>query len=155
MSAGETATRPTVADLAARAAAEYGPKAAIRYRREGEWQSVSFEELAQIVDEVALGLLALGIEPGDRVSVLANTRPEWTYASLGISRVGAVVVPVYPTNSPEECEWVVGNSDAVAIVAEDSGQLTKIEKVRTKLPSLQHLISIERADGAMALDELR
>jgi long-chain acyl-CoA synthetase len=155
MSAGETATRPTVADLAARAAAEYGSKAAIRYRREDEWQSVSFEELARIVDEVALGLLALGIEPGDRVSVLANTRPEWTYASLGISRVGAVVVPVYPTNSPEECEWVVGNSDAKAIVAEDSDQLAKIEKVRTNLPSLQHLISIERVDGAMALDELR
>jgi long-chain acyl-CoA synthetase len=155
MSAGETATRPTVADLAARAAAEYGSKAAIRYRREGEWQSVSFEELARIVDEVALGLLALGIEPGDRVAVLANTRPEWTYASLGISRVGAVVVPVYPTNSPEECEWVVGNSDAVAIVVEDSDQLAKIEKVRTKLPSLQHLISIDRAEGAMTLDELR
>ena len=155
MSAGETATRPTVADLAARAAAEYGSKAAIRYRREGEWQSVSFEELARIVDEVALGLLALGIEPGDRVAVLANTRPEWTYASLGISRVGAVVVPVYPTNSPEECEWVVGNSDAVAIVVEDSDQLAKIEKVRTKLPSLQHLISIDRAEGAITLDELR
>jgi long-chain acyl-CoA synthetase len=146
---------PTVADLAARAAAEYGSRAAIRHRRDGEWQSVSFERLLEIVNEVALGLVALGIEPGDRVAVLANTRPEWTYASLGISRAGGVVVPVYPTNSPEECEWVVGNSEARAIVVENADQLAKIERVRGELPALEHLISIEPAKGAMPLDELR
>src|SRR5580704_15945321 len=87
-------------------------------------------------DEPALGLVGLGVEPGDRVSLLANTRPEWTYASLAISRVGAVVVPIYPTNSPEECAWVAGNSQSVAIICEDASQVAKIEAVRDRLPEL-------------------
>jgi long-chain acyl-CoA synthetase len=150
-----TGTTPNVGTLAQRAAAEYGSRPAIRFRRDGEWRSVSFDELAATVDALALGLVDLGIEAGDRVCVLANTRPEWTYASLAISRAGGVVVPVYPTNSPEECEWVAGNSEARAVVCEDADQLAKIEKVRGELPSLEHLIAMEPADGAMSLDELR
>jgi long-chain acyl-CoA synthetase len=153
--AATAGTSVTIADLAERGAAEYGSKAAIRYRRDGDWASVGFDELATIVDELALGLIALGIDPGDRVCVLANTRPEWTYASLAISRAGCVAVPVYPTNSPEECEWVAGNSEARAIVCEDSDQLAKVEQVRSGLPALEHLISIDPADGAIGLDELR
>src|SRR5262249_51471693 len=116
--------------------------------------SVSFEDLAATVDRVALGLVSLGVEAGDRVAVLANTRPEWTYASLAISRAGCVVVPVYPTNSPEECEWVVGNSEARAIFVEGADQLAKIEKVRSTLPALEPLISMDPAEGAVSLDDL-
>ena len=148
------ATR-TMADLVERAAAEHGGKAAIRWRQAGEWRSLSFDELAALTDELALGLLDLGVEPGDRVCVLANTRPEWTYASLAISRAGGVVVPVYPTNSPEECEWVAGNSEARAIFCENEGQVAKIERVRSKLPALEHVLSFEPVDGALGLDELR
>jgi len=60
------------------------------------------------VRELALGLIALGVEPGDRVCILANTRPEWSYADFAATSVGAVVVPIYQTNSPEECAWVAG-----------------------------------------------
>lgn len=156
MSAEQTleATR-TMADLAERAAAEHGPKTAIRYRHGEEWRTVSFDELSAITDELALGLAALGIESGDRVCILANTRPEWTYASLAISRAGGVVVPVYPTNSPEECEWVVGNSGARAIFCEDAAQVAKIEQVRSQLDALEHVIAIEPTEGAMSLEELR
>jgi long-chain acyl-CoA synthetase len=156
MSADQTvaATR-TMADLAERAAAEHGPSTAIRYRKEGEWKALSFDELATIVDELALGLVALGITAGDRVCVLANTRPEWTHASLAISRAGAVVVPIYPTSSPEECAWVAGNSEAKAVVCENADQGGKIESVRGELGALEHVIAIEAADGAIPLDELR
>jgi long-chain acyl-CoA synthetase len=149
------ATTRTMADLAERAAAEHGGKAAIRYRHEGEWQTLSFDELAAITDELALGLVDLGVEPGDRVCVLANTRPEWTYASLAISRAGGVAVPIYPTNSPEECAWVAGNSGARAAFCENAGQVAKIEHVRGVLDALEHVIAFEPVDGAMSLDELR
>jgi long-chain acyl-CoA synthetase len=145
----------TMADLAARSAAEHGPRTAIRYRLEGEWKTVAFDELAGIVDELALGFRDLGVEAGDRVGVLANTRPEWTYASLAISRAGAVVVPIYPTNSPEECAWVVGNSGAKAVVCEDAEQVAKIDQVRGELEALEHVIAIEPADGAIGLDDVR
>jgi long-chain acyl-CoA synthetase len=102
-----------------------------------------------------LGLVDLGVEPGDRVCILANTRLEWTLASYAISATGAVIVPVYPTNSPQECKWVVGNSGARAIIVEDEGQRQKIDQVRDELPDLEHVIGIEQGAGEMTLDELR
>jgi long-chain acyl-CoA synthetase len=148
----------TIADLAARAAASYGDRSAIRHKRDGEWVELSFAEVGQIVEEAALGLIALGIQAGDRVCILANTRPEWTYASLAITSVGGVVVPVYPTNSPEECEWVAGNSEAKAVVCENAEQLAKIDKVRASLPALEHsiLIDPDSAGGeALTFEEVR
>ena len=149
------AAERTMSDLAERAAAEHGAKPAIRHREGDEWRSVGFDELLRIVDEVALGLVALGIEAGDRVCVLANTRPEWSYASLAISRAGGVVVPIYPTNSPEECEWVVGNSEARAVFGENAEQLAKVERIRANLPALEHLLAFEALEGAISLEELR
>jgi long-chain acyl-CoA synthetase len=145
----------TVADLAAAAAVAHSDGTAVRYRRYGEWREQTFGEVGAHVEEVALGLINLGIAPGERVCVLADTRPEWTIASFAISAAGAIVVPIYPTNSPEECEWVAGNSEAAAIVCENESQLAKIESVRGGLPKLAHTIGIEVGGGDASLDELR
>ena len=100
------ASNRTIARAAADAAERRRDRLAVKYQQDGEWRELTFAEVSEIVDEIALGLVGLGVEPGDRVGLLANTRPEWTFSSLAISRAGAVVVPIYPTNSPEECEWV-------------------------------------------------
>ena len=144
----------TIADLLPKAAELYGDKVAEKYKAGGEWREVSFREVWQIAGEIGRGLIDLGIEPGERVCLLANTRVEWTWADFGITMTGAVVVPIYPTNSPEECEWVIGNSDAVAIVCEDASQIAKVEAVRERLPKLRHVITMSDGDG-IALDELR
>jgi long-chain acyl-CoA synthetase len=150
----QTTASKTIADLLPKAAELYGDKVAERYKAGGEWRAVSFREVWEIAREIALGLIDLGIQPGDRVCLLANTRVEWTWADFAITMTGAVVVPIYPTNSPEECEWVIGNSDAVAIVCEDGGQLEKVFQVRDRLPELRHVITI--TDGAATtIDELR
>ena len=113
-------------------------------------------EVGAIVSELARGLIDLGLNPGDRVCILANTRPEWTYADFAITSAGLVVVPVYQTNSPAECESVAGNSEARAIVCEDAQQLAKILEVRDRLPALEHLIVIDPvSEGAISFDELR
>src|SRR3954454_14387973 len=144
----------TIADLLPKAAEMYGDKPAERYKVDGQWREVSFREVWHIAREIGLGLIDLGIQPGDRVCLLANTRVEWTWADFGTTMTGAVVVPIYPTNSPEECEWVIGNSDAVAIICEDGGQLEKVFQVRDRLPELRHVITM--TDGAATtLDELR
>ncbi len=104
--AGSATGSKTIADLIPRAAAEHGDSTAIRYKRDGAWQDVSYAQLAETVQEIGLGLIDLGIEAGDRVCILANTRPEWSYADMGATSAGAVVVPIYQTNSPEECLWV-------------------------------------------------
>ena len=137
------ASNRTIARAAANAAEQHGDRVAVRFQRDGEWRQLTFAEVAEIVDEIALGLVGLGIERGDRVALLANTRPDWTFSSLAISRAGAVVVPIYPTNSPEECEWVAGNSDSRIVICEDAGQAAKIDKVRSGLPDLEHVILID------------
>ena len=97
-----------------RAAEQFADRVAVRHKVDGDWRDVTFAEVGEIVREIGLGLIDLGIAPGERVSLLCNTRPEWTYCDFAITSTGAVVVPIYPTNSPEECEWVAGNSESVA-----------------------------------------
>jgi long-chain acyl-CoA synthetase len=146
----------TIADLVARAAELRPDDVAVRFKRDGQWHDVTFAEVGEIVSEIALGLVDLGIEPGDRVCLLANTRREWTYCDFGIASAGGVVVPIYPTNAPEECEWVVGNSEARAVICEDESQVQKILAVRERLPHLEKIIVMEGgAPDSVPLDELR
>src|ERR1700709_1665910 len=116
----------TIADLCARAAERFGDQVAIKHKVDGEWRDVTFAQVGETVQEIGLGLIALGLQPGERVAILCNTRPEWAYSDFAISSAGGVVVPIYPTNSPEECEWVAGNSEAVVVVCEDAGPGAKI-----------------------------
>jgi long-chain acyl-CoA synthetase len=148
----------TIADLCAKAAAQFGEHVAVKHKVDGAWQDVTFARVGEIVQEIGLGLIALGLQPGERVAILANTRPEWAYASFAISAAGGVVVPIYPTNSPEECEWVAGNSEAVMIVCEDAAQVAKIVAVRDRLPALRTLVAIDPSGevaDAIALDDVR
>jgi long-chain acyl-CoA synthetase len=152
----EQATGRTMADLGLAAAERFGDRAAVRHKRGDEWVDVSYAEVGEIVRELALGLIELGVGPGDRVCILADTRPEWTYASLAISAAGGVVVPIYPTNSPRECQWVAGDSEARVVVCDSPDQAAKIEQVRGDLPALEHAVLIEgEAEGALTFDELR
>ncbi len=140
----------TIADLIPAAAAAHGEQTAIRYKRGGEWHDVSYTQLAETVQEIALGLIDLGIEPGERVCILANTRPEWSYADMAATSVGAVVVPIYQTNSPEECLWVISDSDACAIVCENEEQLEKIAAIRDRVPGLRTVVVIDPPSDAIA-----
>jgi long-chain acyl-CoA synthetase len=150
-----TTIASTVASLPGSAAERFGSHTAARFKQDGEWRELSYAEMGEAIDEIALGLADLGIEVGDRVCILAETRLEWTLASLGVSAAGAVAVPVYPTNAPSECKWVAGNSGARAIFCENEGQRTKIEEVRDELPDLEHVIGIDEGGGELSLDELR
>ncbi|MBA8928204.1 long-chain acyl-CoA synthetase [Kutzneria viridogrisea] len=137
----------TVGELVDRAAQAYGSATAIRAKRGGQWQELSYVDLAARVHEVAAGLRAAGIRPGDRVGLLSETRPEWTVVDLAIAHCGAVCVPIYPTNSAAECEWVLSDSGARAVVYEDAAHLAKITEVRANLPELALVVCIEELDG--------
>ncbi|MGZ4196672.1 MAG: AMP-dependent synthetase/ligase [Solirubrobacteraceae bacterium] len=144
----------TLATLLPDAVARNHERIAVRQRAGTRWRDVSYAEVGDTVTALALGLIALDIAPGDRVAILASTRPEWTYADFAISVAGCVVVPIYPTNSPQECEWVLSDSDAVAVVCEDACQLEKVAAIRDRLPGLRTLISIEPAEGAITLEQV-
>src|SRR3954453_7638865 len=127
----------TIADIVSLAAERYGERPAARFKRDGEWHDVSYTELGETVSELARGLVDLGLAAGDRVALLCTTRVEWTFADFAITSAGGVVVPIYPTNSPEECAWVAGNSESRFVICEDASQVEKIVAVRDQLPKLE------------------
>jgi long-chain acyl-CoA synthetase len=149
----------TIADLLPLAVKKYGDRAAQRYKVGDEWVDASYNELGEAVKEVALGLVDLGIQPGDKVSILAHTRPEWTEACFGILTAGGTLVTIYQTNSPEECQYVLEHSDSRAIFAEDAEQLAKIREVEDRCPALEHVIVMDPSGAdlgdAISLDQLR
>src|ERR1700759_4544997 len=130
----------TLADLLVRSAAKYGAHPAVRYKEGGAWVDRSFQQVLDTVKPLALGLVALGIEKGDRVSILGNTRAEWTSFDWAALSICATVVPIYQTNSPEECGYVLENSDAKVVVVENEEQLAKVREVRDRLPGLQPVV---------------
>ena len=149
----------TIADLLPLAVKKYGDKAAQRYKVGDEWVDTSYAELGEAVKEIALGLVDLGIQPGDKVSILAHTRPEWTEASFGILTAGGTLVTIYQTNSPEECQYVLEHSDSRAIFAEDAEQLAKVREVEDSCPELEHVIVMDPSGAdlgdALSLEQLR
>jgi len=146
----------TIADLLPLAAKRHSDSKAVTYKdASGQWVSKTFAEVGEIVRDLSLGLIDLGIGKGDKVSILANTRPEWTYFDFAALSAGAIVVPIYQTNSPEEVRYVLENSDAKAVIVEDDEQLAKVEQVRASLPKLEHVIRIDGTDGeTIPMEEL-
>src|SRR6478609_11510572 len=144
--ASSTGSR-TIADLLPYSIADHGDRAAVRFKRDGEWHDVTYRELGDIVQEIGLGLIDLGIEAGERVSILANTRPEWSYVDMAATSAGTTVVPIYQTNSPDECHWVLSDSEACAVICEDEQQLAKIAAIRDRLPQLRTIIVMEPPSG--------
>jgi long-chain acyl-CoA synthetase len=161
----ETATIPareaatgskTIADLFPLAVGKHANKPAVRYKDEnGDWVSKSFADVGEIVRGLSLGLIDLGIAAGDKVSILANTRPEWSYFDFAALSAGATVVPIYQTNSPEECQYVLENSDARAVIVEDDAQLAKVREVKDSCPKLEYVIRMTGAsEDTISMNDL-
>jgi long-chain acyl-CoA synthetase len=157
--AGAGTGSKTIADLLPLAVEKYGDAPAQRHKVGDEWVDVSYAELGGIVTEVGLGLIDLGIEPGDKISILAHTRPEWTHACFGILTAGGTLVTIYQTNSPPECQYVLQHSDSRAVFVEDGEQLAKVRAIEADCPELRHVIVMEPGDAdlgdAVTLDQLR
>lgn len=156
-----TRSHATLAELFQAAAGRAPDAVALLQPRGGDADplQVTYGELGRTAHEIAHGLVALGIEPGDRVALLADTRPEWTLADAGIVCAGAAVVPIYPTNSPEECHYVLTHSGARAILCEDAAQAAKVAQIRGECPALEHVVVLlpdgAPGDGVLTLAELR
>jgi long-chain acyl-CoA synthetase len=150
----------TMAGLAAVAAEKHAGRPALRHKVGDQWVDIDYADLGVAVSEVARGLIDLGIARGDRVSILANTRPEWTYANLGILAAGGASVSIYQTNSPEECHYVLDHSESRAVFVEDGEQLAKIREIESDLPALDFVIVMAPEEGldigdAITLETLR
>jgi long-chain acyl-CoA synthetase len=132
------------ADVVTRRAAEQ-PQAVMLRRKtaDGDWADVTASQFRDEVQALARGFIAAGIETGDRVALMSHTRYEWTLIDYALWTAGAVVVPIYETSSAEQAEWILGNSEARAVIAETDGFAAMITGARDRLPALEHLWLLE------------
>ncbi|MFJ8199231.1 AMP-dependent synthetase/ligase [Streptomyces sp. NPDC096152] len=112
------------------------------------WEEVTAVELRDEVADLARGMVASGISPGHRVAVMARTRYEWTVIAYALWTVGAEVVPIYPTSSRDQVEWILRDSGCVAVVVEDEQGVMTVGSVCATLPELRHVWQLD--DGALA-----
>ena len=128
---------------------------ALRWKERDRWIDLPYRDLGARAERIARGLIALGIERGDRIAILSNTRPEWTIADAGVMCAGAATAPVYHTNSPDECEYVLAHSESRLVFCEDPDQLAKVAQVRERCPQLEHTVLLTgEAAGALTLEQL-
>ncbi|MDJ0341130.1 AMP-dependent synthetase/ligase [Streptomyces sp. H10-C2] len=131
-------------DLIRRNAAQHPAVPVIaRKNAGGEWQDVTATEFLAEVRATAKGLIASGVQPGDRVALMSPTRYEWTLFDFAIWSAGAVAVPVYETSSAEQVEWILGDSGAVACIVESGTHEASVASVHDRLPQLKHVWRID------------
>ncbi|MFF8843726.1 AMP-dependent synthetase/ligase [Streptomyces sp. NPDC015127] len=146
----EVPTDGNLTDLIRRNAAQHPDVAVMGRKVAGAWTDVTATRFLTEVVAAAKGLIAAGIRPGDRVALMSRTRYEWVQLDFAIWSAGAVTVPVYETSSPEQVQWILGDSGAVAVVVENDAHAAAVESVRGSLPLLRHVWQIEKG----AVDEL-
>lgn len=124
---------------------------------EGVWKSLSADEVARRVKNIALGLYSLGIRFGDKVALLSESRPEWTMTDLGILSLGAIDVPIYTTQSLPQVEFIITNSESKLIFISTKQLYERILPVLEKLGFTDKVITFEKeppAPGVMTLEQL-
>jgi long-chain acyl-CoA synthetase len=127
----------------------YRDKAMLRFKREGNWQSLNYGDVARRVRELALGLYELGLRSGDKIAIWSENRPEWNVADLAVLALGAADVPIYTTQALNQVEFILKDSETKAIFVSKSF-VNEIVALRESLPSLRYIITFD----SLALGEL-
>jgi long-chain acyl-CoA synthetase len=152
----------TIPQMFWNAAHQRGKKVWMREKKFGIWQAWSWERAGTAVREVAMGMVSLGLQPGDCTSILSNTVLEWMIADLGVLTAGGVSSGIYPTDSISQVEYLCSDSATRVIFVEDDEQLDKVLQVRDRLPLLKWIVVFDM-DGlrhfkdpmVLSFDELR
>jgi long-chain acyl-CoA synthetase len=138
----------TIANLWRRAESRTGT--AYMVETDGEWREISWEEARAAVDEIANGLLALGVGKVDAFGILGRTRIEWVLFDFALGSIGAIGAGIYPSLPGKDCAYILDHSDAVGVLVEDDEQKAKIEAERANLPKLSHVLTFADLDGLRA-----
>jgi len=130
-------------------------------KEDGKWKEYSRQEVAEIVNQLSAGLLREGIGPGDfsvedrgKVAVISKNRPEWVMLDLAVQQIGAVLIPIYPTVSEHDLEFILNDSDVKLIFVNDRDLLEKTRHIQPNLPHLNKIISFEKIEGEVYWKDL-
>ncbi|MBI3071147.1 MAG: AMP-binding protein [Deltaproteobacteria bacterium] len=124
-----------------------GDRIALKKKVDGQWRAVTWNQWAQTSKNFSLALMATGMKAGDRVAILSNSRAEWVESDFGIIGAGGITVPIYQSNTPDQCEYILNDSESRYVVAEDAAQLAKLQKIRGNLKSVEKVILVSGTVG--------
>lgn len=119
-----------------------GAHVAALVKQDGSWREMTWRELGELARSVSAGLVEIGVQPGQMVAVIANTRLEWCVADLGIIGAGATTVPIYQSSTAADVQYILNDANSVAIFVEDEAQLAKVRAIRREIPSVSKIIAI-------------
>src|SRR5215208_4492389 len=119
----------------------------MRAKRGGAWVGLSYRDLAERVQDLSLGVLELGVRPGDRVAILSENRPEWAIADYACLTACCTDVPIYPTLPAKQIEHNLSDSGSVAAFGSTRTQLDKLLSIRGRLPRLLHIIGFDASSS--------
>jgi long-chain acyl-CoA synthetase len=139
----------TIANLWRRADGRTGTAYQVE-QTDGQWRDVSWEEARAAVDEIANGLLALGVGKGDAFGILGRTKLEWVLFDFALGSIGAIGAGIYPSLPGKDCVYILDHSDAVGVLVEDGEQLAKVEAERAQLPKLSQILTFDEIDELRA-----
>ncbi len=162
--AADAGTKKTLVELLIQRARENGSKAAAIHKKEGRWVDVTWSEILQQVKTLSAALVAQGVKPGDRVAIFANTSLQWILCDLAISGAQGVTVPIYASNTPDECRYILNHSESTLLFvdndekdAKQAGRLSRIRQRLADCPSVQKVVVFEgpvSGDKEMSLSAL-
>ncbi|MCL4478527.1 MAG: long-chain fatty acid--CoA ligase [Deltaproteobacteria bacterium] len=119
----------------------------IKHKKDGKWFDITWDQNRELTEALACGLIKLGIKPQEKVCILSENRNEWYVSDIAIQSAGAVTVPVYATNTPDQVAYIVNDSDAVAIIISTAQQYNKIKTKRNEMPNLKYVISMDKLNN--------
>ena len=116
-------------------------------KENGTWLKYSTEDIIRMGTEVSLSLLKLGVKADDKIAVVSSNRPEWNIVDLGVLQIGAVLVPIYPTITEEEYQFILNDGEVKYIFVGDAGLFKKISSIKANTPKLIDIFSFDKVDG--------
>jgi len=128
-------------------ALKYGEKAMVAYKKGGSYVDLSWNQMNDLVHKLSWYLLSIGVKKGDRVALFSENRWEWWLSDLAILSIGGVNVPIYATNSPEEAEYILNNSDSKVCICGSNDHLDRVLSVRKKVKKLKEIIVVDTPKG--------
>ncbi len=123
---------------------KYKGKTVQRYKKNDQWIDISWDQMKETVEQIAFGLIELGLKQKDNVCLLSENMPEWAHADLGIICAGGVNVPIYATDTPKQVEYIINDADAQLMFISNMAQLDKVMKVRANLPKLKKVVIFDQ-----------
>jgi long-chain acyl-CoA synthetase len=121
----------------------YAGQVAMRFQINGQWQSTTYRDMGDTIRRIARALLALNVQPGDRIAIFSENRPEWSLVDFAVLAVGGVSVPIYATNTREQAAYIVDEAEATVVFTGSQDNYDKIQAISEDSTGLRHIIAFD------------